>query len=94
MKKEEITTTADLQAIIPYESLPRMPLSLEGVSVADIPIKYMMPKPIYSANGFSIDMTPSDMRKMMSNCSATKPGELKNYKQKLQKLFEKPNEYA
>jgi hypothetical protein len=40
MKKEEITPTTDLQAIIPYETLPKMPITLEGVSVGDIPVKY------------------------------------------------------
>ena len=60
MKKEEesANSTTDLHSIIPYESLPRMPLSLEGVSVSDIPMKFMKPKPLFAANGFSLDLTP------------------------------------
>jgi len=94
MKKEEITPTTDLQAIIPYETLPKMPITLEGVSVGDIPVKYWRKKPIFPANGFSIDMSPGEMRQMMNNCSAAKASDVSQLKRKVQMLFERPNEYA
>jgi len=71
MKKEGIAET-HIQDTVLYEALPRMPMSLEGVSVSDIPIKYFRPEAVFPSNGFSIDATPADINKLIKNCGTTK----------------------
>jgi hypothetical protein len=69
-------------------------MSIEGVSVGDIPTKYMRPQTWFPANGFCIDASPADIKKLMDNCGTTNPANFGKWKQKVQSLFVRQNEYA
>jgi hypothetical protein len=58
-------------------------MSIEGVSVGDIPMKYIKPQSMFPANGFSIDATPAEIRKLMDNCGTTNPDKFGNWKTKV-----------
>lgn len=70
------------------ETLPKLPPSLDGVSVADIPLKYFdLKKNIYPAAGFCIDAYPHEFNQMLKNARSTPEHQYDFWKQKVEEVF-------
>jgi hypothetical protein len=58
---------SDIKDSVLYEALPRLPPSIEGVTVADIPLKYFRYDTIFPTAGICLDALPNDFKTMIKN---------------------------